>query len=53
VRLWTFSGLNAARRLYESFGFTLDKAWQGDQWGWMMTEQQFSRVKPAAPAGVE
>lgn len=53
VRLWTFSGLNAARRLYESFGFTLDKAWQGDQWGRMMTEQQFSRVKPVAPAGAE
>nr|WP_264385758.1 GNAT family N-acetyltransferase [Siccibacter colletis] len=44
VQLWTFSGLNAARRLYESFGFTLTKEWQGDQWGMMMTEQQFSRV---------
>lgn len=44
VQLWTFSGLNAARRLYESFGFTLHKEWQGDQWGRMMTEQQFSRV---------
>jgi GNAT superfamily N-acetyltransferase len=28
---------------YESFGFTLHKEWQGDQWGMMMTEQQFSR----------
>ncbi|WP_434643954.1 GNAT family N-acetyltransferase [Klebsiella sp. I138] len=43
VQLWTFSGLNAARALYESFGFTLHKEWQGDQWGMMMTEQQFSR----------
>jgi hypothetical protein len=42
VQLWTFSGLNA-RALYESFGFTLHKEWQGDQWGMMMTEQQFSR----------
>jgi hypothetical protein len=31
------------RALYESFGFTLHKEWQGDQWGMMMTEQQFSR----------
>ncbi|TCL49437.1 MarR family transcriptional regulator with acetyltransferase activity [Raoultella planticola] len=43
VQLWTFSGLHAARTLYESFGFTLHKEWQGDQWGMMMTEQQFSR----------
>lgn len=43
VHLWTFSGLNAARRLYESFGFTLTKEWQGDQWGNSMLEQQFTR----------
>lgn len=43
AQLWTFSGLHAARALYESFGFTLHKEWQGDQWGMMMTEQQFSR----------
>ena len=48
VQLWTFSGLNAARRLYESFGFTLHKEWQGDQWGRMMTEQQFSRQQARA-----
>lgn len=47
VQLWTFSGLNAARKLYESFGFTLSKEWQGDQWGMMMTEQQFSRITPS------
>ena len=45
VQLWTFSGLDAARSLYEKFGFTLHKQWQGDQWGMMMTEQQFSRNK--------
>lgn len=43
VQLWTFKGLDAARKLYESFGFTLTREWQGDQWGKMMTEQQFSR----------
>ncbi|PLC92167.1 MarR family transcriptional regulator [Klebsiella quasipneumoniae] len=43
VQLWTFKGLDAARKLYESFGFTLTREWQGDQWGKMMTEQQFIR----------
>ncbi|WP_435341452.1 bifunctional helix-turn-helix transcriptional regulator/GNAT family N-acetyltransferase [Klebsiella quasipneumoniae] len=43
VQLWTFKGLDAARKLYESFGFTLTCEWQGDQWGKMMTEQQFTR----------
>ncbi|BDH47501.1 MarR family transcriptional regulator [Salmonella enterica subsp. enterica serovar Choleraesuis] len=43
VQLWTFSGLNAARRLYESFGFILSHEWQGDQWGRSMLEQQFTR----------
>lgn len=43
VQLWTFSGLQAARKLYESFGFTLSKEWQGDQWGKTMLEQQFTR----------
>ncbi|HHU4070918.1 TPA: bifunctional helix-turn-helix transcriptional regulator/GNAT family N-acetyltransferase [Klebsiella quasipneumoniae] len=43
VQLWTFKGLDAARKLYESFGFTLTREWQGEQWGKMMTEQQFIR----------
>lgn len=47
VQLWTFSGLNAARRLYESFGFTLCKSWQGEQWGRPMLEQQFTRYADA------
>ncbi|MCS5948435.1 GNAT family N-acetyltransferase [Klebsiella pneumoniae subsp. pneumoniae] len=33
VQLWTFKGLDAARKLYESFGFTLIREWQGEQWG--------------------
>lgn len=43
VQLWTFSGLDAARKLYESFGFKLTKEWDGDQWGKLMLEQQFTR----------
>lgn len=42
VQLWTFNKLAAARRLYESFGFTLVKEWQGDQWGSLIIEQQFT-----------
>lgn len=44
VQLWTFSGLDAARRLYESFGFTLTEEWQGDQWGQTLREQKFTRL---------
>lgn len=43
VQLWTFNKLVAARHLYESFGFKLTKEWQGDQWGSLITEQQFTR----------
>lgn len=44
VQLWTFSGLSAARKLYETFGFKLTNEWEGDQWGKIMLEQQFTRV---------
>ncbi|NWC64226.1 helix-turn-helix domain-containing GNAT family N-acetyltransferase [Cedecea sp. P7760] len=43
VQLWTVSGLNAARHLYESMGFELTREWQGEQWGSSMLEQQFTR----------
>lgn len=45
TQLWTFKGLDAARRLYEAFGFTLAAEAQGDQWGARVTEQRF--VRPA------
>ena len=47
VHLWTFNKLTAARRLYESFGFTLVKEWEGDQWGTLITEQQFTQRRDA------
>lgn len=42
VDLWTFSGLNAARALYEKHGFALVEQKTGDQWGKAMQEQKFS-----------
>jgi DNA-binding MarR family transcriptional regulator/GNAT superfamily N-acetyltransferase len=43
VHLWTFKGLDAARKLYEAAGFTLSEEWSGDQWGQALTEQRFVR----------
>ena len=46
TQLWTFRGLDAARRLYESSGFTLAEEWPGQQWGETVTEQRFVRARP-------
>ncbi|MET4635960.1 bifunctional helix-turn-helix transcriptional regulator/GNAT family N-acetyltransferase [Kaistia defluvii] len=46
TRLWTFKGLDAARRLYEAHGFELAKEKPGTQWGAEVIEQQFSRRGP-------
>lgn len=46
IHLWTFRGLNAARKLYESFGFELAEEWQGTQWGFDLPEQRFVRQMP-------
>ncbi len=43
VRLWTFRGLDAARRLYERHGFTLVEERDGSQWGSEAREQCFER----------
>ena len=45
TQLWTFKGLDAARRLYESFGFALAHEEAGDQWGSTVVEQRFVRVR--------
>lgn len=39
----TFKGLDAARHLYESYGFRLTEEAAGTQWGTAVTEQRFSR----------
>lgn len=46
IQLWTFRGLDAARRLYEAFGFVLAEESPGDQWGKTVTEQRFVRQLP-------
>lgn len=41
VHLWTFQGLDSARRLYEKFGFVLAEERTGNQWGKEVVEQRF------------
>jgi GNAT superfamily N-acetyltransferase len=44
VYLWTFAGLDAARHLYENFGFKLSEQHEGNQWGKTVTEQMFELI---------
>jgi GNAT superfamily N-acetyltransferase len=41
VYLWTFAGLDAARRLYDGAGFRLVEEHAGETWGTWVTEQRF------------
>ena len=41
IYLWTFEGLDAARHLYEKFGFRLVQELEGTQWGTKVIEQKF------------
>ena len=41
VYLWTFAGLDAARRLYDAAGFRLAEEHAGATWGTRVTEQRF------------
>ena len=43
IHLWTFKGLDAARRLYEAHGFALAAEAVGRQWGTEVVEQKFVR----------
>ena len=45
VYLWTFEGLDAARSLYERYGFQLVHQSRGTQWGTEVNEQRFDRVR--------
>jgi GNAT superfamily N-acetyltransferase len=45
THLWTFAGLDAARRLYEREGFQVAEQRPGEQWGKTVLEQRF--VRPA------
>ena len=50
TQLWTFQGLDAARKLYESFGFALVWEDTDEQWGSAVVEQQFTRRRNGAVA---
>ncbi|MGV2128421.1 bifunctional helix-turn-helix transcriptional regulator/GNAT family N-acetyltransferase [Agrobacterium vitis] len=47
THLWTFSGLTAARHLYESHGFVCIEERTGNQWGSEVLEQRFVRPRPS------
>jgi GNAT superfamily N-acetyltransferase len=44
VFLWTFEGLDAARRLYERENFRLSETQDVDQWGRHIKEQKFELI---------
>ena len=44
VFLWTFAGLDAARRLYEKNGFRIAHEQKGNQWGTTVIEQKFIKT---------
>lgn len=46
TQLWTFSGLHAARHLYQENGFVLAEERLGSQWGKEVLEQRFVRRRP-------
>jgi GNAT superfamily N-acetyltransferase len=53
THLWTFSGLFAARRLYEAQGFRCVEERPGSQWGSEVLEQRFSRPSARGSALAE
>jgi GNAT superfamily N-acetyltransferase len=44
VFLWTFAGLDPARRLYEAHGFSLTEEHRVTQWGSTINEQRFDLI---------
>jgi GNAT superfamily N-acetyltransferase len=49
VYLWTFSGLDAAKHLYEREGFVLVEEQPGSQWGTEVLEQKWECLIPNTP----
>lgn len=49
TQLWTFSGLSAARHLYEANGFACVEEQTGAQWGKDVIEQRFVRQGTTRP----
>jgi GNAT superfamily N-acetyltransferase len=47
TELWTFRGLDAARKLYESSGFVCVEERPGETWGSPVLEQRFVRPRPS------
>lgn len=45
TRLWTFKSLDAARYIYEKYGFELVRENPGKQWGTEVIEQEFERKR--------
>jgi len=46
IYLWTFRGLDTARRLYEQEGFRISEEHEVPQWGVILTEQKFELILP-------
>ncbi len=46
--LWTFRGLDAAKRLYERHGFHMTVEHELEQWGGTIHEQRFDWVPPSS-----
>ena len=42
ISLWTVQGLDAAKRIYERFGFSLAREIKHQVWGGMHTEQEYT-----------
>ncbi len=45
TQLWTFKGLDAAKKLYEANGFSCVEERMGGQWGQEVLEQRFARTR--------
>ncbi|MEH6571488.1 MAG: GNAT family N-acetyltransferase [Halioglobus sp.] len=54
VSLWTVKGLEAAKALYLSFGFSLEQDIEHEVWGALHTEQKYTKsLSPAHNKAIE